>query len=155
MADPEAFALYNANPIIPMVSRSWLGPHFQITTQGNVVHPGGKAQTWHRDYHMGFQSMAELERYPSHVHGLSAALTLQGAIAHTDMPLETGPTKLLPFSQTYLPGYFATQLPEFCGYFESNFVQAPLAKGDALFFNPAVFHAAGDNTTKDVHRLPI
>ena len=69
------------------------------------------------------------------------------------MPLETGSTKLLPFSQTYLPGYFATQLPEFRGYFEENFVQAPLAKGDALFFNPAVFHAAGDNTTKDVHRF--
>ena len=76
MVDPEAFALYNANPIIPMVSRSWLGPHFQITTQVNVAHPGGKAQTCHRDYHMGFQTMAELERYPSHLHGLSAALTL-------------------------------------------------------------------------------
>ena len=153
LQDPEAFALYNANAIIPMISRSWLGPHYQITTQVNVVHPGGKAQTCHRDYHMGFQTMAELEGYPSHVHCLSAALTLQGAIAHTDMPLETGPTKLLPFSQTYLPGYFATQLPEFRGYFEKNYVQASLAKGDALFFNPAVFHAAGDNTTKDVQRF--
>jgi ectoine hydroxylase-related dioxygenase (phytanoyl-CoA dioxygenase family) len=153
MADPEAFIRYNANPIIPLISRSWLGPHYQITTQVNVVHPGGKAQTCHRDYHMGFQTLDELAKYPAHVHWLSAALTLQGAIAHTDMPLETGPTKLLPFSQTYQPGYFATLLPEFRAYFEQNFVQAPLAKGDTLFFNPAVFHAAGENKTKDVHRF--
>ena len=153
LADPEVFALYNANPIVPLVSRSWLGPHYQITTQVNVVHPGGKAQTCHRDYHLGFQTMDELAGYPAHVHWLSSALTLQGAIAHTDMALETGPTKLLPFSQTYQPGYFAAQLPEFRAYFEQNFVQAPLAKGDTLFFNPAVFHAAGDNTTKDVHRF--
>jgi ectoine hydroxylase-related dioxygenase (phytanoyl-CoA dioxygenase family) len=153
MADPEAFVRYNANPIIPLISRSWLGPHYQITTQVNVVHPGGKAQICHRDYHMGFQTLEELTAYPAHVHWLSAALTLQGAIAHTDMPLETGPTKLLPFSQTYLPGYFATQLPEFRAYFEQNFAQATLAKGDLLFFNPAVFHAAGENKTKDVHRF--
>ena len=153
MADPQAFVLYNANPIIPLVSRAWLGSHFQITTQVNVVHPGGKAQTCHRDYHMGFQTQEELAAYPAHVHWLSAALTLQGAIAHMDMTLETGPTKLLPFSQTYQPGYFATQLPEFRAYFEENFAQAPLAKGDSLFFNPAVFHAAGDNKTKDVHRF--
>jgi ectoine hydroxylase-related dioxygenase (phytanoyl-CoA dioxygenase family) len=153
MADPEAFVRYNANPIIPLISRSWLGPHYQITTQVNVVHPGGKAQICHRDYHMGFQTLDELAAYPAHVHWLSAALTLQGAIAHTDMPLETGPTKLLPFSQTYLPGYFATQLPEFRAYFEQNFAQASLAKGDLLFFNPAVFHAAGENKTKDVHRF--
>jgi ectoine hydroxylase-related dioxygenase (phytanoyl-CoA dioxygenase family) len=153
LADAEAFVLYNANPIIPLVSRAWLGPHFQITTQVNVVHPGGKAQTCHRDYHMGFQTLDELSEYPAHVHWLSAALTLQGGIAHTDMPLETGPTKLLPFSQTYQPGYFATLLPEFRAYFEQNYAQAPLAKGDSLFFNPAVFHAAGDNKTKDVHRF--
>ncbi len=153
MADPEAFALYYANPIIPLVSRAWLGPHFQLTAQVNVVHPGGKAQTCHRDYHMGFQTLDELADYPAHVHWLSAALTLQGGIAHTDMTLETGPTKLLPYSQTYQPGYFATQLPEFRAYFEQHFSQATLAKGDSLFFNPAVFHAAGDNKTKDVHRF--
>lgn len=153
MANPELFARYNANTIIPLISRSWLGPLFQVTTQVNVVRPGGKAQTCHRDYHMGFQTCRELADYPAHVHPVSAALTLQGAIAHCDMPLESGPTKLLPYSQTYLPGYFATHLPAFRDYFEEHAVQLALAKGDAMFFNPATFHAAGENRTKDIHRI--
>ena len=28
----------------------------------------------------------------------------------------------------------------------------PLEKGDAIFFNPAIFHAAGENTSADVDR---
>jgi ectoine hydroxylase-related dioxygenase (phytanoyl-CoA dioxygenase family) len=69
------------------------------------------------------------------------------------MPLETGPTLYLPFSQSYLPGYMATGRPEFRDYFEAHHVQLPLAKGDAVFFNPALFHAAGTNRSKDVRRI--
>ena len=32
-------------------------------------------------------------------------------------------------------------------------MQLPLRKGDAAFFNPALFHAAGHNRTRDVRRL--
>jgi hypothetical protein len=71
-----------------------------------------------------------------------AALTLQGGVARTDIPIETGPTKLLPCSQTYQPGYFATQFPEFRAYFEDHFAQLPLAKGDAI---NAVLATAGYN----------
>ncbi len=150
---PDLFTRYNANPIIPLACRAWLGPLYQITTQVNVVHPGGKAQTCHRDYHMGFQSAERLTRYPARIHALSALLTLQGAVAHCDMPLETGPTKLLPYSQAYLPGYLAALQPDFRTHFEKHHVQLPLAKGDSLFFNPAMFHAAGENRTSDVDRI--
>ncbi|MEP3024796.1 MAG: phytanoyl-CoA dioxygenase family protein [Pseudoruegeria sp.] len=153
LAAPALFARYNANPVIPMISKSWLGPLYQITTQVNVVRPGGKAQACHRDYHMGFQTTEALAHYPARIHALSAMLTLQGGIAHCDMPVESGPTKLLPYSQTYLPGYFAAQIPEFRTYFEDNFVQLPLNKGDTLFFNPALFHAAGENKTNDIDRI--
>ncbi len=153
MADPALFARYNANPIIPVISRAWLGPHFQITTQVNVVRPSGKAQTCHRDYHMGFQTAEELAQYPAIAHQLTPLLTLQGAIAHSDMPVESGPTKLLPYSQSYGPGFFATLQQEFRGYFEDNCVQLPLEKGDTLFFNPATFHAAGENRSTDIHRF--
>lgn len=153
LAAPELFIRYNANDILALVSRSWLGPLYQITAQVNLVYPGGIAQTPHRDYHMGFQTAETLSAYPAIVHRLSAALTLQGAIAHCDMPLESGPTKLLPYSQRYLPGYFATLLPEFRAYFEEHYAQLPLEKGDTLFFNPALFHAGGSNTSKDIHRL--
>ena len=68
IADPALFARYNANAIIPLISHAWLGPHYQITTQVNVVRPGGKAQTCHRDYHMGFQTSEELAQYPAIAH---------------------------------------------------------------------------------------
>lgn len=63
------------------------------------------------------------------------------------MPLESGPTQLLPFSHHYAPGYLAYRQPEFASVFEDDFVQLPLEQGDGLFFNPALFHAAGENFT--------
>jgi ectoine hydroxylase-related dioxygenase (phytanoyl-CoA dioxygenase family) len=153
LRDPASFAVYYGNAIIALVSEAWLGPAYQITSQLNVVNPGGAAQVPHRDYHLGFQSPQAIERFPAHVHRLSPVLTLQGAVAHCDMPLETGPTLYLPFSQSYLPGYMATARPEFRDYFQTHHVQLPLAKGDAVFFNPALFHAAGTNRSKDVRRI--
>lgn len=150
---PDVFAAYYANDIVATVCHAWLGPGYQVTSQINVVNPGGAAQTAHRDYHLGFQSASQAARFPAHVHRLSPVLTLQGAVAHTDMPAETGPTMYLPHSQKYLPGYLACQRPEFRDYFEASHVQLPLSKGDAAFFNPALLHAAGANRTADVHRM--
>jgi ectoine hydroxylase-related dioxygenase (phytanoyl-CoA dioxygenase family) len=150
---PEVFAAYYANDLLAAVGQAWLGPGYQVTSQVNVVNPGGAAQSPHRDYHLGFTTEARAAQYPAHVHRLSPALTLQGAVAHTDMPLPTGPTMYLPHSQKYLPGYLAMGRPEFRDYFEARYVQLPLAKGDAVFFNPALFHAAGANHTPDLHRM--
>jgi ectoine hydroxylase-related dioxygenase (phytanoyl-CoA dioxygenase family) len=124
-----------------------------MTAQVNLVHPGGDAQQAHRDYHLGFQTAEISCSYPSHVHELSPVLTLQGAIAHCDMPVESGPTKLLPFSQTYLPGYVAWRREDFREVFEGHCVQLSLRKGDALFFSPALFHAAGSNISTNIHRM--
>jgi ectoine hydroxylase-related dioxygenase (phytanoyl-CoA dioxygenase family) len=150
---PEVFAAYYANDILATVCRGWLGPGYQVTSQVNVVNPGGAAQTGHRDYHLGFASSARAAQFPVHVHRLSPVLTLQGAVAHCDMPVETGPTMYLPHSQKYLPGYLAWHQPEFRAYFEASYVQLPLRRGDAVFFNPALFHAAGTNRTSDVRRM--
>jgi ectoine hydroxylase-related dioxygenase (phytanoyl-CoA dioxygenase family) len=150
---PDEFVAYYANDIIAMTAAAWLGPGFTLTSQVNVVNPGGAAQKPHRDYHLGFMTIAAAEQYPAHVHHLSAALTLQGAIAHCDMPVESGPTMYLPNAQKYLHGYLAWWRPEFREYFEKHYVQLPLMKGDAVFFNPALFHAAGTNRTTDVHRM--
>jgi ectoine hydroxylase-related dioxygenase (phytanoyl-CoA dioxygenase family) len=151
--DPGVFARYYANDIIALVSQTWLGSGYQITSQVNVVNPGGTAQTAHRDYHLGFMSLEQSIAYPVLVHQLSPLMTLQGAVAHCDMPVETGPTMYLPHSQKYGPGYVAFHKPEFSDYFKDNFVQLPLAKGDAAFFNPAVFHGAGTNRSADVRRM--
>jgi len=152
-ADPEVFARYFGNPAIAAVCEAWLGPFYQMTAQVNLVHPGGSAQEAHRDYHLGFQTADVAGRFPPHVHALSAVLTLQGAVAHCDMPIESGPTKLLPFSQRYLPGYMAYRRDDFRAHFEAHCVQIPLEKGDAVFFNPALFHAAGENRSADIHRM--
>lgn len=150
--DPEAFVDYYANDLLALVSAAWLGPGYQVTSQVNVVRPGGKAQDPHRDYHLGFLANEVIERYPTHVHLLSPVLTLQGAVAHSDMPLESGPTLYLPYSHQYLPGYLAGRLPQFQEYFAANHVQLPLRKGDAAFFNPALFHGAGSNVSTDIQR---
>ncbi|HEV8389780.1 MAG TPA: phytanoyl-CoA dioxygenase family protein [Dongiaceae bacterium] len=153
LRDPECFARYYGNAVIALISEAWLGPCYQVTSQINVVNPGGAAQSPHRDYHMGFQTADALAQFPIHAHRLSPVLTLQGAIAHCDMPLETGPTLYLPFSQTYELGYLAWRRPEFIEYFDRHRIQLPLAKGDAVFFNPALFHAAGSNRSRDVKRM--
>lgn len=151
--DPEGFALYFGNTSIAAACEAWLGPNYQVTAQINQVRPGGQAQQAHRDYHLGFQTADSAARYPAHAHFLTAALTLQGAVAHCDMPVESGPTKLLPFSQLYAPGYLAFHDTDHRAHFEENYVQLPLQKGDAVFFNPALFHAAGENRSADIHRM--
>jgi len=150
---PEVYATYYANDVLALVSQAWLGPRYQMTSQVNVVNPGGAAQIPHRDYHLGFVNVDQLSAYPAHVHRTSAVLTLQGAVAHCDMPLESGPTMLLPHSQKFEAGYIAFYRPEFLEYFAENMVQSPLRKGDAVFFNPALYHGAGSNVSTDIARM--
>ncbi len=153
LRDPEGFALYFGNTWIAAACEAWLGPNYQVTAQINQVRPGGKAQQAHRDYHLGFQSADNAARYPVHAHMVTASLTLQGAVAHCDMPVESGPTKLLPFSHLYPPGYLAFHDDAHRAHFEESYIQLPLEKGDAVFFNPALFHAAGENSSADIHRM--
>lgn len=153
ISDPEVFAQYYANEVFDVVSKAWLGPGYQITSQVNVVNPGGAAQDPHRDYHLGFMSDHEAEQFPAHVHHLSPALTLQGAVAHDDMPLETGPTTYLPHSQKFGPGYVAWRREDVRDLYREHHVQLPLERGDAVFFNPAVLHGAGTNQTSDRRRM--
>ena len=151
--DPDAFVDYYGNDLIGLVSTAWLGPSYQMTSQVNVVRPGGVAQDPHRDYHLGFLSDEVAARYPAHVHLLSPVLTLQGAVAHSDMPVESGPTMYLPYSHQYGPGYLAWRRPDFRDFFLDRYVQLPLVKGDAAFFNPALFHGAGSNVSADIQRM--
>jgi len=150
---PDVFAAYYGNALLATVCEAWLGPAYQITSQINCVNPGGAAQVAHRDYHLGFFDAAGAGRFPAQVHQLSPLLTLQGAVAHVDMPLESGPTLYLPHSHKYLPGYLVAGMPEFQSYFDAHHVQLPLQKGDGIFFNPALMHAAGHNRSQDIRRM--
>ena len=150
--DPDLFIDYYSNSIMAIVCEAWLGPYYRITAQMNNVKPGNKAQSVHRDYHLGFQSTEIAARFPAHAQVMSQYLTLQGAIVHVDMPLEMGPTVLLPYSHQFEPGYLAYSRPEFVDYFREHRSQLPLEKGDMVFFSPALFHGAGENVT-DTDRL--
>ncbi|KAI9924950.1 hypothetical protein ASPWEDRAFT_682872 [Aspergillus wentii DTO 134E9] len=153
--DPASFVEYYSNPWLRLVSETWLGPAYRVTAQVNIVKPGGAAQDSHRDYHLGFQVEDSCSKFPAAMQIASQYLTLQGAVAHSDMPLASGPTRFLPFSQTYPPGYLAYRREEFRAYFQENYVALPLSLGDGVFFNPALFHAAGANETAledDFHR---
>ncbi len=153
VADPETFIDYHRSDAVAVACEAWLGPRYQLTEQVNVVNPGGEAQHPHRDYHMGFLTDDEAEQFPLQAHLLSPLLTLQGAIAHCDMGTEAGPTMYLPHSHKYELGYLAWRRPEFMEYFSRHRVQLPLCTGDAVFFSPAMFHAAGHNRTTGVHRI--
>ena len=153
VAAPEVFVDYYASTAIELASLAWLGPGYQVTSQVNLVRPGGDAQSGHRDYHLGFMSDEQAKAFPRHVHVVSPYLTLQGAIAHSDMAVESGATKLLPHSHKLPVGYLAWRHPDVIDLFESACVQLRLSVGDALFFNPALLHAAGANRTKDVMRM--
>ncbi|MFT5195212.1 MAG: ectoine hydroxylase-related dioxygenase (phytanoyl-CoA dioxygenase family) [Cellvibrionaceae bacterium] len=143
--DPDLFIDYYKNPMLALVCEAWLGPNYQMTAQVNNVKPRGKAQSAHRDFHLGFQAAETVRQYPAHAQVMSQYLTLQGAIAHCDMLLETGPTLFLPYSQQLKSGYLSYTRPEFRQYFDENHVQIPFAKGDMVFFSPALFHGAGTN----------
>ncbi|KAJ5814227.1 uncharacterized protein N7503_000977 [Penicillium pulvis] len=108
--DPASFVDYYANLWLAAVCTAWLGPGYKVTAQVNAVHPGGAAQGAHRDFHLGFQEADACARFPAPTQLATQFLTLQGAVAHTDMPVENGPTRQ-----------------------------------DGVFFNPALFHAAGAN----------
>jgi ectoine hydroxylase-related dioxygenase (phytanoyl-CoA dioxygenase family) len=152
LLDPQSFVECYSNPWLALICDAWLGPAYRITAQVNIVRPGGAAQVSHRDYHLGFQTAAACERFPIPMQIASQLLTLQGAVAHSDMPVESGSTRLLSFSQQFHEGYMAYRLPEFTQHFLENYVSLPLALGDGLFFNPALFHAAGENRTTDMVR---
>jgi len=151
--DPQSYLTYYNNTILAAVSRAWLGPHYQMTAQVNSSHPGSAAQDPHCDYHLGFRSDEECAEYPAHVHAMSQRLTLQGAVAHANMPLESGPTTFLPYSQNFERGYLTWRDARFKQYYVENHVQLPLEKGDAVFFNPGLIHAAGENISSDIYRV--
>lgn len=153
LADPDNFARYYAAEAVALVSEAWLGKGYQMTAQMNRVNPGGAAQKPHRDYHLGFMSPEQMQAYPGHIHAISPVLTLQGAVAHCDMPIESGPTLFLPYSQAFYEGYLAFGRAEFQDYFKAHHVQLPLSRGDAVFFSPALMHGAGNNVSADIYRM--
>lgn len=142
---PTTFIHYHKNPILNLVVDSYLGPKYQISSQINIVKPGSKSQVFHRDYHLGLMELDEIKKYPPNIQTSSMNLTLQGLIAHSDINKINGSTKFVPFSQNNKKGYLEIKNKKIIKECEQNYLQLNLEKGDAVFFNPAIYHAAGEN----------
>ena len=154
LRSPEAFARYYANDALAMVCQAWLGTGYQITSQVNCVNPGGEAQSAHRDYHMGFQTAEEIERFPAHAHRLSPMLTLQGAVAHCDMPrrerADALPARSRRRSRRAISPGASPNSSNISTRIMCN-CRSPRATRRSSI--PALFHAAGHNRTADVRRI--
>lgn len=61
---PGNFVDYFSNPLFKLVCEAYLGTAYRITSQVNIVKPGGQAQVSHRDYHLGFQTTEDVARWP-------------------------------------------------------------------------------------------
>ncbi|KAL4770011.1 hypothetical protein BDW60DRAFT_218349 [Aspergillus nidulans var. acristatus] len=134
---PQVFFVYYWNPWLALIIQAWLG---------------GAAQPAHRGFHMGFFSSEKCVKIPRLLQIANQTMTLQGAVAHSDMPLPSGPTRFLPFSQLFEAGYMARRRDEFQQLFQEHYVSIALEKGVAIFFNPWILHAAGNNVTTDFYR---
>ena len=146
---PQLFVNYFKNPIFDIVFQSFLGPKYQVSSQVNIVKPNSKAQQFHRDYHLGLMSYEEARKFPPNIHTSSKNLSLQCLIAHTNINSINGSTKLIPYSQNNIEGYLDIHSNKEIKKCEKHAVQLDLDKGDVLFFNPAVYHAAGDNQSNN------
>ncbi|GIR86533.1 MAG: hypothetical protein CM15mP85_31570 [Rhodobacterales bacterium] len=91
--------------------------------------------------------------YPSHVHELSPANSSRGQLLIVICRLKVGPQITSIFSGPIFRICCMAQGKTFREVFESQYVQLPLSKGDALFFSPAIFHAAGSNVSSNIHRM--
>ncbi|KAK3200818.1 hypothetical protein GRF29_213g51122 [Pseudopithomyces chartarum] len=130
LRDPSSFVDYYSNPWIPLIASAWLGPAHRLTAQVNIVMPGGEAQIPHRDYHLGFQGSSEAAAFPRAAHAASQFLTLQGAVAHGDIPVESGPTRVLPYSQLVEGGYLSIRSEDFRALFQEHYVSLAMQQGD-------------------------
>ena len=68
---PAVFVAYYGNDIVAAGRSAWLGPGYQVTSQVNVVNPGGAAQSPAPGLPPGLPSSEQARAFPAHVHRLS------------------------------------------------------------------------------------
>lgn len=152
LEDADAFIDYYANVMIALMSETWLGPNYQLSSRIQRSEPGTDETPCRRAFHLGLQPAEEATFYPAALHRSIQFLSLEGVVSHSDSA-EGGGLRLLPYSQTYEQGYLAAGEPEFRTYFAEHAIEVACDKGDAVFFNPAAFHGFAGNETLD--RYPL
>ena len=118
VADPEVFAEYYANDVLALVSEAWLGPDYQVTSQVNVVNPGGQAQAAHRDYHLGFMDRTQAPAYPAQVHAFRPPSPCRARSRTRHARRDAARPCTCRTRSSTSPGYLAYHCPAFTEYFE-------------------------------------
>ena len=95
--DPGVFVDYYGTDILALVSTAWLGPGYQIDPLRSMSSVEGEGSGSASGLPLGFLFNEVAAPYPAHMHLLSPVLTLQGAVAHSEMLVESGPTMYLPY----------------------------------------------------------
>ena len=101
VADPEAFVDYYANDVLALASDRVARPRLPGDQPGQRGQPRRRRPDRAPRLPPGLPEPEDLGRVPGARARLSPMLTLQGAVAHCDMPVESGPTLYLPHSQKY------------------------------------------------------
>ena len=143
-ADPKVFALYFGNAAIAAVCEAWLGPAYQMTAQVNLVRPGGGGTDGASRLPPGLPDGRGRRALPGPCPrsvGRDDASGGRRALRHACGKRADEAAAVQPA----LPGRLHGLSPRPTSRRSSrqHCVQLPLAKGDAVFFNPALFHAGG------------
>jgi len=145
--NPKDFIEYYSNKYLHHVVNTCLGPFYQIVSEINLVVPGELGQLPHRDYPFCVYTKKLLETLPSNLLKCAPFLTLQAGVIHQDTPIEMGSTRFILGSQKETDGYRTMRNPVDINRFEKESIQFDLKKGDLIFFNSAIYHAGGGNST--------
>ena len=133
-------------------SEAWLGPGYQVTSQVNVVNPGGARAE--RAPRLPPRASSPTRSPPPTRRTSTASPPCSPSRARSRTATcrwSPGPTLYLPYSQKYEPGYLAWRLPEFQAYFDEHHVQLPLRRATPCSSTRPLFHAAGHQPH---HRRP-
>jgi ectoine hydroxylase-related dioxygenase (phytanoyl-CoA dioxygenase family) len=150
---PEVFADYYANDVLALVSEAWLGPGYQSPRRSTSSTRAGRRRSRTATTTSGSCRSTSRWLPGAGAPALPADDPAGRGRATATCRCETGPTMYLPHSQKYPPGTSPSTSRSSPATSTGTYVQLPLAKGDAAFFNPALFHGAGTNRSADVRRM--
>ena len=74
LRDPAAFAAYYDNDTLALICRPGWAPATRSPPRSTWSTRAARRRSPHRDYHLGFMSQEQAQRYPAHVHGYPPAL---------------------------------------------------------------------------------
>ena len=153
LRDPSTFVDYYANDVIALVSRAWLGPGYQVTSQVNVVRPGraGAGPAPRLPPRLPGERRRRAVPHPRAPAVAGADPAGSGRpLGHAGRERADDVSAVLPPVRARLPRLAPARVPR---VLRGALRPAAAAKGDAAFFNPALFHGAGTNVSADIQRV--